>query len=1041
MKSKILLVALSATFFAGVPVFAQQGGQTVAALPLGQVSVGAARFTVVSPLCIRLEYAPHNGFVDAPTLFAVNRAARDTKAKIQRTDDGVTIETAALRLVYKADGQPFNASNVKATFRNGKKRGDWAPGKVNSGNLGGALSTLDFTVRPSDLPNGLISRDGWGIVNDSGRALRTDGWIAPRPGGGPPSEDIAQKNRDLDWYLFAYGQNYQGALQALATISGPAALPRREVLGSWNSRWAKLSSDDYRQVVREYEEHDFPLDILVMDMEWHTQNSSGGLNWSDNPGWTGYTWDKKLIPDPTELLSEFKNKGVYVSLNDHPHNGIRDHEEVYPQFMALMGQPANEGKNLPFDIGNKRYADAFFAASHEPIEKQGVDFWWLDWQQDSLIPWVPGVPGLRHLPWLNELYFQRSEANGLRGQGYSRWGGWGDQRNPMQFSGDTHSTWSILAFEVPFTTASGNSGCFFWAHDTGGFFGSRNAEQYTRWTQFSGLSAALRVHSAGEDRRPWLWGKPAEDAMRVIYQTRSELFPYIYTSARQCYDDMKPLLRPMYLSYPDQEPAYHCSSQYLFGDNVLVAPIVSPGAGSGFVAQQNVWFPQGTWFNFFTGERFRGSTQALVTADLNEVPMYVRGGVPLPMQPYTQRMTSTPITQLRLRCYPGENGRTGTYSLYEDDGRSSAYKRGGFARTPLAYTRRGNTVEVKVAPSVGRFEGQPGVRGYSIELPGTTKASKVTLWVNGIAQSLTSQYEEATQTNRIVVPRHSIAQSLSVTVHCGLADPRVMQSKATARRIEGILGDASASNSVADVLAVASTATPEQKQMLLATFGIGLEKEMEGPNYGRNPGQLFFYSPKGLLKDGTLKISRRGGEISRPIPTGQVISLGKVTSPRDSPIVNFQIGNQTFHLPTVPNPLLASNNVALDATVTASSTENGYNSNSVNDGEADGYPNNATAEWSSNGEKAGATVRLHWTKTQTVDRVVLFDRPNATDNVVSGVVTFSDGTTLPVGPLSNAGTELKFPSKTITWLSFKVTGVKDGTVNAGLSEIAVFKTP
>ena len=355
---------------------------------------------------------------------------------------------------------------------------------------------------------------------------------------------------------------------------------------------------------------------MVMDMEWHTQNSTGGLAWSDNFGWTGYTWNKNLIPDPEKLLTDFKNDGIHVTLNDHPHNGIRDHEAVYPQFMASLGLPAAKGYNLPFNVGDKRYADAFFAASHAPLEKQGVDFWWLDWQQDPLIPWVPGVPGLRHLPWLNELYFQRSESNGLRGQSYSRWGGWGDQRHPMYFSGDTASTWSLLAFEVPFSTTSGNSGCFYWAHDTGGFFGSRNAEQYTRWTQMSGLSAALRVHSVGEDRRPWVWGQQAEDAMRAIYHARSELFPYIYTSARQCYDDMKPLLRPMYLSSPDQEIAYHSSGQYLYGDNVLVAPVVSPGVGPNFVAQQNVWFPQGQWFNYFTGESYAGNTQALVDGGL-----------------------------------------------------------------------------------------------------------------------------------------------------------------------------------------------------------------------------------------------------------------------------------------------------------------------------------------------------------------------------------------------------------------------------------------
>jgi alpha-glucosidase (family GH31 glycosyl hydrolase) len=1040
MKSKVKFVVFAATAFLGVPVFAQVPKPRVNALQTGQVVVGPARFTVVSPLCVRLEYAPNNGFVDAPTLFAINRGARDAKAKIQRTAKGVTIETAAMRLVYEANGQPFNAQNLKVTFRNGSRAGSWAPGQDNSGNMGGAASTLDFINRPIDLPDGLVSRDGWSLIDDSGRAIRANGWIAARPGGGPPSADIAEKNRDLDWYLFAYGQNYQGVLQTLGTISGAAAMPRREVLGSWNSRFTRLTSEDYRQLVREYEEHDFPLDIVVMDMDWHTQNATEGLMWSNNLGWTGYTWDKKLIPDPEGLLKEFKAKGIHVTLNDHPHDGIRQHEEVYPQFMKSLGLAA-DGTNLPFNVGNKKYSDAFFAASHEPLEKQGVDFWWLDWQQDSLVPWVPGVPGLRHLPWLNELYFQRSEANGLRGQGYSRWGGWGDQRNPMQFSGDTASNWNILAFEVPFSAASGNSGCFFWAHDTGGFFGgNRNAEQYTRWTQFSGLSAALRVHSAGEDRRPWLWGKQAEEAMRVTYRLRSEIFPYIYTSVRQSYDEMKPLLRPMYLNHPDQEAAYQASGQYLYGDNVLVAPIVSPGVGPGFVAQQSLWFPQGSWFNYFTGESFQGGTQALVTADLNEVPLYVRGGVPLPMQPYTQRMTSAPLKTLRLVCYPGENGKVGTSSLYEDDGRSSAYKNKGFSRTPLSYRRSGGAVEVSVGAPVGQFAGQLSQRAYSIELRGTTPATKVSLRTGGKVQTLSSQYDATTQTNRIEIPAQSLRQPISLTVTCDPADAGAMQRRAMTRRVRGIMGDSAATTDARDALA-AGTASPEQKQMLLATMGIGLIKQMEGPDFGKNPGRLLFFAPQGVLDGGTLKISRRSGGEAQQKLNGSVLPLGQATAPRDSPILDFQIDGQALRLPSVSNPLLGADNVALSATVTASSTENGYDARSVNDGEADGYPNNALAEWSSNGQKEGTTMRLNWATPQMVNRIVLFDRPNDTDDVTSGVLTFSDGTTLEVGALSGKGTEVRFPAKTISWVSFRVNSVKPGTVNAGLSEFAVFRAP
>jgi alpha-glucosidase (family GH31 glycosyl hydrolase) len=1041
MKSSYRIFALSAATLAPIPAIAQQSVQRVVAQQPGQVTMGPARFTVISPTCIRLEYAAANGFVDEPTLFAINRAARDSKAKIKQTSNQVSIETQALRLVYRPDGQAFNPKNLTVTFRNGKRSGSWQPGQENRGNLGGPVPTLDFLNGPINLPNGLASRDGWSLIDDSGKAIRKNDWIAPRPGGGPPSENIEEKNKDLDWYLFTNGQNYQGALLDLARISGPAAMPRRENLGSWNSRWAKMSSDDYRQVVREYEEHDFPLDILVMDMEWHTQNATTGLKWADNLGWTGYTWDKRLIPDPQALLQEFKQKGVYVTLNDHPHDGVRDHEESYPEFMRLLGKTPAKGNNLPFNAGSKEYFDAFWAASHTPSEQMGVDFWWLDWQQDSLIPWVPGVPGQRHLPWLNEIYFQKSQSGGLRGQNYSRWGGWGDQRNPMQFSGDTSSTWRMLAFQIPFSTTSANGGCFYWAHDTGGFFGGvRDAEQYTRWTQFSGLSAALRFHSAGEDRRPWMWGKQAEDAMRVTYRLRSELFPYIYTSVRQSYDSMKPLLRSMYLEHPDQEQAYQASGQYLYGDNVLVAPIVSPGVGPKYVAQQSVWFPEGTWFNYFTGERFSGGSQALVTADLDEVPMYMRAGVPIPMQPYTQRMGTAKISQLRLRSYPGDNGKTGTSTLYEDDGRSPGYQRGTFARTPLTYSRQGNSVQIQVGTTSGTFQGQLPTRSYSIELPGTTKATKATVQANGVALRLTTEFDVATQTNRILIPAQNIRQAITVTVTCGVASNSAMRERALDRRVEGVLGRPVEVKDTHSVLALTKEGTPEQQQMLLATLGVGMMKQADGPNYKDNPGRFVFFAPQGMLEGNRVAISRRAGAGGPGSIKSGVLPLGKATSPSLAPVLDFKIGGLPLQLPRTSNPLLSRDNVALDAKVSAPSTENGYIIDAAADGTSEGYPENAAGEWSA-GRKVGAALRLEWTTPQTIDRVVLYDRPNPTDDVTGGRITFSDGSTVDVGALSNNGTEVRFAPKSVTWLSFEVTAVKDGTVSAGVSEIAVFKAP
>jgi len=139
--------------------------------------------------------------------------------------------------------------------------------------------------------------------------------------------------------------------------------------------------------------------------------------------------------------------------------------------------------------------------------------------------------------------------------------------------------------------------------------GGRNEESYTRWVQFGALTAALRSHSTRSpemDRRPWKYSQQAEDSMRIAFHLRSELFPYIYSSVWESCTESVPLTRPMYIEYPAKEEAYRNPQQYFFGDNLLVAPITSPGEGTNEVAHQTVWWPPGDWYDWFTGERFTG---------------------------------------------------------------------------------------------------------------------------------------------------------------------------------------------------------------------------------------------------------------------------------------------------------------------------------------------------------------------------------------------------------------------------------------------------
>ncbi|MDR0834692.1 MAG: glycoside hydrolase family 31 protein [Candidatus Symbiothrix sp.] len=686
---------------------------------------GKARFTVIAPELIRMEFATDSQFVDAPSLFAMNRTALSDAHTVTQVGNKYTIKTSRMEVRYVADNKPFSQKNIQITVYNQPKNYEWRIYSRDNKNLGGTLSTLDEIDGEVSTTPGLLSRNGWQLIDDTGKEIFINNWIAERP-----------INHQRDLYFFAYGQDYKAALKALTTISGEIPINRKYVHGVWYCRWWNYTAQDFLDIVQGYKEHDFPLDILVMDMGWHTQKeATTGMGHAGQYGWTGYTWNKNLIPNPKRLIQTLHDDNIYVALNDHPHDGIRKHEAYYSPFMQAMGVDTINSNELLFNAGERKYMDNFFKYALKPSEDLGVDFWWLDWQQDYVIPKVLGYKNLNHLNWLNELYFKHSQEKGQRGLTFSRWAGLGSQRTPIQFSGDCASNWNVLKFEIPFTTSSGNAGCFFWAHDVGGFYGGdRNPELYVRWSQFALTTSSLRIHSVNDenlDRRPWLWGEQAEKALRQIYHLRSELMPYVYSSVYQSHSQSLPLLRGMYIEYPDLEEAYNQSQQYLFGDLLLAAPIVSPGVGETFVASQNVWFPpKAVWYDIFTNEKYEGGQTIEVKKDIYSTPLFVKGGTPLPMQPYTQRAASVPDT-IVLRCYPGIVGETGSYELYEDDGISQDYKNGAYRLTKLSYTQQtANKAVINVEKMSGKgYKGEPKNRIYKVVLPMANKETNYILKV------------------------------------------------------------------------------------------------------------------------------------------------------------------------------------------------------------------------------------------------------------------------------------------------------------------------
>ncbi|GEM_PF-704324 len=693
---------------------ARSAAKTVGYYPTHDPGVlvdGHARFTVITPTLARLEYSPTNSFINKRSYFAFHRDIKPPVFHSYRNGAALVIKTADLTLRYTGEGHGFTARNLAITFKSGGRLRTWHPGMKQTGNLGGTVRTLDGCHGPFPLPDGVLSRNGWFLFADH-TFLLTNGpnpWCLQRPA---PAE--------TDWYFFGYGVNhYRTAMRDLTTVSGRVPLPRRYALGAWHSRWWNFTQGQFKQLVRDYALHKFPLDVCVMDMGWHKPNN-----------WTGFSWNRRLIPHPRKLLAWMHRRGLHVTLNLHPDGGVGPYETRYKEFCQGMGINPALNKQVPFNCTSRLFMHNYFKFMLDPLERDGVSFWWLDWQQGT----TSAIPGVDPLPWLNELDFRNSERPGTdrRGLSFSRWGGWGDQRYPVQFSGDTAPLWSVLKFEVPFTSTAGNVGCFYWIHDTGGFGGTPSPQLYTRWVQFSSASTALRTHACNAPtayHRPWFFGLAAEHACRRAFDLRDRLFPYIYTSAWRCYHESVPLSRPMYFDYPKEPSAYKFPDEYTLGPNILVSPIVARGRGPGEIGNEDIWFPKGVWYNLFTGEAYTGGQIAPVWAQLDQFPIFAQGGVPIPMQHVKTRMAASAPNPLVVTVYPGPDGHS---IFYEDDGLTKDYLQGHYAITPLAYRNgKRNTVTVDIGAVHGSYAGETPLRNLVIHLPQTSRPVAVT--VNGKA--------------------------------------------------------------------------------------------------------------------------------------------------------------------------------------------------------------------------------------------------------------------------------------------------------------------
>lgn len=566
----------------------------------------------------------------------------------------------------------------------------------------------------------LIGTDGWGLFIH--QPLGTFDLTGPQGTLAPLGDALP-----IDLFVTASTDPAE-IVHEYARITGFAELPALWTFGYMQSHRTLAGPDEVKWVARTFREKRLPCDALIYlgteftPSGWNTRNGE-------------FTWKKENFPEPQKMIDELHAGHFKIVL----HSVIEGRRMTGTVAESCKPDKAVPSGRTPDDKWPDDRAVECYWPYHKPVYDLGIDGWWPD-QGDGLD--APSRLARIRMYWEGPQLWRPNE----RPFALHRNGAPGMQRyGAFLWSGDVYSTWETLKTHVPVAVNTSLSGMPFWGTDIGGFVPTPEytGELHVRWFQFGTFCPLFRAHGrTWHLRLPWGWntgelapsevrgytggaGEPPESELhnaavepivRKYLELRYRMLPYIYTAARECCETGMPLMRALWLHYPDDPVATSRGDQFLWGRDVLVSPVVEKGA-----IARRLYLPRGTWFDFWTDEQIDGGREISRAVDLETMPLHVRAGAILPLGPVRQYSDEKVDGPLTLVVYPGADG---VASVYEDDGRSFDYKRGEWMRIEMIWRDRARTLTLRLAPGSKMLE--PRRRAIDVRVAGSAQVRSVT---------------------------------------------------------------------------------------------------------------------------------------------------------------------------------------------------------------------------------------------------------------------------------------------------------------------------
>jgi len=574
----------------------------------------------------------------------------------------------------------------------------------------------------------LLSHLGYGLFFDyTGPADITVGgadagrWVEYRSDRGP-----------LDLYYLG-GSDLRDVLEAVATLLGPAPMPPRWAFGYLQSTRHFENPAEWQGLPTTMRDKRLPCDGLIF-----LSTYGDFVGW--NRGVGHLECDPRAWPAPAEFFARLRAQHFHAVTHEYP--VLHPASPLYPEavtqgYLLDAGYPEAAAAERPTDNyrEGQRYLDfsrpdvrAWWWRQHRPLAALGIDGWWLDGGEgpaaDVRLHAGTGADVHNRYDLMRQQAFAEGEAADRPDQRVfllCRSGGAGMQRfGATCWSGDIDATFSTLEEQPAIGLNLGLSSVPYWGTDVGGFYqvAPDRAELFVRWFQFGAFCPIFRAHGrVWRDHVPWAHGPEVEAICRRYLELRYRLLPYTYSLAWQAHRHGLPLMRPLVLNYPDDARVWNRATEYLWGDDLLVAPVTRAGA-----THWPVYLPAGTWYDFWTHDRYDGPAAITVAAPLDRLPLFVRAGAMLPLGPAVQYHDERPLTDIDLFVYGGPSA---SFTLYDDDGATMAYRKGRYALTTVENASTERTLTVRIADPAGDAAVIPAGRVYTVRMHSPARPRRV----------------------------------------------------------------------------------------------------------------------------------------------------------------------------------------------------------------------------------------------------------------------------------------------------------------------------